>query len=245
MENNDLKENIRKNVKERIAISNIRKEFEVRNNKNSKVIYWITSGVVAVFILGFGIMIGTNTFNNRNMQNLNYEIADSQQDTQNNEESLKMDLQINKINEIGIAKLDADVETINAEKLPEEFKFIENIIIPKEFKLLDMYKIYVRSNPDIREYDSLHDYVLVYKKDDENDIRIALSTVAEPIRDYYLGDNNKISKIGDVELKISQYEEMYMTTFKIKNMYFDIETNGITENELVELLQSIITKSKI
>lgn len=242
MQNNDLKENMRRNIKERIAISNIRKEFDMKDYKNNKLIYRIAYGVAAVFILGFGIIIGTNIFNNANMRNSNYEIAGLQQ---YNEKSLEIDLKINKIKEIGMTRLDADIETINDEKLPEEFKFMKNIIIPQKFKLLDMYKIYIRSNPNIKKYDLLHDYVFEYKKDDENEIRIALSTVAEPIRDYYVGDNNKISKIGHIELKISQYEKMYMATFKIRNMYFDVETNGITESELVELLQSIIMKNRI
>lgn len=233
MENNDLKEKIRRNVKEKIAVSNVRKEFEMKSKKIKKAIYWITS-CAAVVILGVGIIIGTNTFSNKNMQNSNYEIASSKQD------NLNIDLKINKLKELGARSFDADVQTINTEQLPEEFKFMENIIIPQEFKPLDVYNIYIKSNPTIRKYDLLHDYVFSYKKDDENDIRIVVSTVEEPIRDYYFGENNKISKIGEIELKISQYKEMYMATFKIKNMYFDIETNGITENELVELLKSII-----
>ena len=36
MENNDLKEKIRKNIKEEIAISNIRKEFGMKIGKNKK-----------------------------------------------------------------------------------------------------------------------------------------------------------------------------------------------------------------
>ena len=33
---------------------------------------------------------------------------------------------------------------------------------------------------------------------------------------------------------------MYMATFKYNNMYFDIETEGLTESELISLLSSII-----
>lgn len=59
MENNDLKEKIRKNIKEEIAISNIRKEFGMKIGKNKKLIYTISS-ICAVFILGVGIFVGTN-----------------------------------------------------------------------------------------------------------------------------------------------------------------------------------------
>ena len=235
MENNDLKEKIRKNVKERIAVSNIREEFDMKTNINKKIAYAISS-ICAVFILGIGILVGAHNLNNNLFQNENVELGE--------EESLKIDLNINRIKEAGLAKFDADIENINAEKLPGELKFMETIIIPTEFKLVDMYKIYVRSNQDIKKYDLLHDYVFEYQKDEENDIRIAISTVENPIRDYYLGENNEISRIGDVELKITQYEKMYMASFRVKDIYFDIETQGITESELVETLKSIIIKIK-
>ena len=78
MENSELKEKIRKNIKEEIAVSNIRKEFDMKSKKNKKIIYWLTS-CVAVFILGFGIIIGTNRFNNNQVQNdTHYGISDLQ-----------------------------------------------------------------------------------------------------------------------------------------------------------------------
>ena len=75
-----------------------------------------------------------------------------------------------------------------------------------------------------------------------NNIIIAFSEIEEPIRDYYIDGGNKISKIGDVELKITQSEsqEMYIVTFEYKDIYFDIETTGITEDQLVDLLKSLI-----
>lgn len=39
MENNILKEKVRKKVKEKIAVANIREEFNMNNKKS---IYWIT-----------------------------------------------------------------------------------------------------------------------------------------------------------------------------------------------------------
>ena len=244
MENNDLKEKIRKNIKEKIAVSNIRKEFDIKNNKNKKIIYWITSSA-AVFILGFGIIIGTNTFNNTNVPNQDYKIADLSQDKQNKEETLKIDLQINEIHKIGESKINGEIESISIDKIPEEIKFMERIVVPQNFNPKEIYKVYIRSNPNIRKYDLLHDYVFFYQKDEEHSIRIVLSTVGEPLRDYHIDNADKISKIGDIELKISSGEKMYIASFKIENIYFDIETDGITENELVELLKSIINESAI
>ena len=120
--------------------------------------------------------------------------------------------------------------------------FIENLLIPEEYKFENSYTVYTRENKEIEEYNVLHDYILNYRKDDLSNIKIAFSKIEEPIRDYYILEGDKTSKIVDVELKISQCEEMYIVTFKYKDIYFDIETTGITEEQLVSLLKSIIEK---
>lgn len=149
-------------------------------------------------------------------------------------------LEINPMQGTSMAKLDADVQTVEINGLPEKFEFINNIELPSEYKLDNSYELFTRENFNTTEYSLLHDYVFNYSKDCENSIKVALSEVEEPIRDYFLDDSKKISKIGDVDVIISQYEKMYVATFKCKEIYFDIETNGITEEELVNLLESII-----
>ena len=69
--------------------------------------------------------------------------------------------------------------------------------------------------------------------------------IEEPIRDYWYDEENKKSKIEDIDVEISQYQKLYMVTFKIDNIYFDIEANGITENQLINIIKSIISQSKI
>lgn len=242
MENNNLKERIRNNVKEKIAVSNIREELDMKSKKSRKIIYGITSSA-AVFILGVGIIIGTNTFNNSQIQDNHYEIADLQGDKQNKNESQEIKLNINKINEMSATSLDADIKTKEIEKLPEKFEFIKNIKMPEEYKIERSYNIYTRNDINKSEYDVLHDYVFNYRKDSMNEIIIAFSEIEMPLRDYYIDVGDKVSKIGNIELIISQYKDMYIVTFNFKDMYFDIETTGITENELLELLQSIFTEN--
>ena len=232
MENNELKEKIRKNIKEEIAISNIRKEFGMKTNKNKKVIY-VLSSICAVFILGIGIFVGVN-------KNL---LPSNTVDIGKTDANDGVELNINKIKDMSMTSLDADVKTVEIESLPEEFTFIENLQIPEEYNFENGYTVYTRENTDTAEYNVLHDYILNYRKDDLNDIKIAFSEIEEPIRDYFILEGEKISKIGDVELKISQWEDMYIVTFEHNNIYFDIETTGITENQLVDLLESIIDNS--
>ena len=236
MKNNDLKEKIRKNVKEQIAISNIIKEFDMKTNRNKKIVY-IASSICAVFILGIGIFIGTNKLQVDNT----LKIGKSEEQNENMEENLKIELNINKLDDASMARFDVDIKTIEMENLPEKFNFIKNIIIPNGFELDDSYNIYIRENTDTEEYNILHDYVFYYKKDITNDIRIAFSEKEEPIRDYFINNEEEdVSKIGDVELIISNWKQMYLVNFKYENIYFDIETTGITEDELIVLLESLI-----
>lgn len=242
MENNELKEKVRKNIKEEIAASNIRKEFDMKSKNSKKIIHWITS-CAAVVILGFGVIISANKLNNNKIQNNSYLIADLQNDKENKNESVEIKLNINKIKKMAAASLDADVKTIKIENLSPKFEFIKNIKIPEEYKIEGSYNIYTRSDVNKSDYDVLHDYVFNYRKDSINKIIIAFSEIGKPLRDYYIDTGDKISKIGDIELIISQYKDMYMVTFNFKDMYFDIETTGITENELLELLQSILIEN--
>ena len=237
MENNELKEKIRKNIKEEIAISNIRKEFGMKTGKTKKLVYTISS-ICAVFILGICIFIGTSKLNNNIFQNNNLQIGETE------DNCLDIELNINKLENKAISSIKADadvrVETIKLEQLSKQFMFIKSLIIPEEYKFENSYTVYIRGQKEIAEYNKVHDYILNYRKDDLNNIKIAFSEVEQPIRDYLIEGEDKISTINNVELKISQWKEMYIATFEYKDIYFDVETTGITEKQLVDLLVSII-----
>ena len=234
MENNQLKEKIRKNIKEEIAISNIRKEFDMKNNENRKIIY-IISSICALFILVIGIFIGTNKIDN----NLFREFG-KVEENKNKEETLDIELNINSLKILAMLDLDANIENIELSELSKEFLFIENLSLPVEYKFENSYIVYTRENKQTTEYNKIHDYVVQYKKDDTNNIKIAFSKVEQPLRDYFIEEGDKISKIGNVKLNISQNKEMYIITFKYNDIYFDIETTGITENQLIDLIDSLI-----
>lgn len=239
MENNNLKEQVRKDVKEKIAVSNIRKEFDMKSKNNKKLIYWVSS-ICAVFVLCFSLLISIDFLNNDS----NTEIAKNNgtEDLYGKKENLDIKLNINKIKEPLMASLDADEKIIDIEKLPEKFDFIKNTNIPDQYKLESSYNVYTRKDINVEEYDVLHDYVFKYRKDSINKIVIAFSEIDKPLRDYFIDSSDKVSMIGDIEFIISKYKEMYMVTFSYENINFDIETVGITEDELVNLLQSIITE---
>ncbi len=232
MKNDELKEKIRKNIKEEIAVSNIRKEFDMKTNRNKRIVYVISS-ICAVFILGIVIFIGTNKLDNA------FNIGKTEQSNKNKEEQ-NIKLNVNKLEDLAMTSLDADIKTIEMDTLPKKFKFMDGVIIPKGYELENSYNVYVRKNKDIAEYNILHDYLFYYRKDSTSNIKIAFSEIEKPLRDYYIEEEKNISKIGDVELIISNWKQMYIVTFEYENIFFDIETTGITEDELITLLESII-----
>lgn len=208
-----------------------KKEFYMKIIKNKKIIYALSSAC-AVFILGIGILAG--------QKKTNKNIIKTEDEGMVRSQNMNIMLEINPMQGASMAKLDADAQTVEITSIPEKFEFINNIELPSEYKLDSSYEIFTRENLNTTECDLLHDYVFNYSKDYENSIKVAFSEVEEQIRDYFLDNSKKTSKIGDVDVIISQYEKMYVATFRCKDIYFDIETNGITEEEMINLLESII-----
>lgn len=206
---------------------------------------YILAPVCTVLIAVVGL-IGVNQFKNSHPDILIGK-TDGIEDFRTEKESLKVELNINKIKNMAQMQLDADVKKIDGKteeivKLSNEFQFIDTIKIPNGLKLTSAYYIYTRGNQEVKEYNVLRDYVFEYEEENKTkDITIAFSKVGKPLRDYYIDGQDKKSVIGDVELVIAQYKEMYIVRFNNQDIYFDIETNGITETELVDLLQSIIS----
>lgn len=230
----------------------------MENKKSKKIIYAITSSA-AVFVLGFGIILGTNRLNNNQVQNNNHYGISDLQDIKNNKESLKTELNIYRVSSLTSSDMDVKIDNYN-QKMPqeiwkeilEEFKVTNGISyedftnkIPEKFMYCNFYTISTRGYKDnnlSNEYHK-HDYVFEYRKDNDGEIIIALCKEEEPLRDYFFEFKGKKSQIGNTDLEISQYNNKYMATFKFDNVYYDIETTNITENELLELLQSILTEN--
>lgn len=229
MENNNLKDKTTK------------RKFNIINDKT--IIYClIFLGILFISIII--IVNKTNIFyNNNETDEKACVIAElGEYYKKYNEENLKTDLKIEEIEERKLLNSYLDIKTIKSDDLPYKFNFINNIKL-EEFKLTDSYKIYTKSNVNIDNYDILYGYVVLYKQDNEKNIKIGLSELELPIQNY-LDTNVKTSKIGDVEIKILQYKKDYIAIFKLDDIYFSIETNNITQSQLVELLKSIITEQK-
>ena len=140
----------------------------------------------------------------------------------------------------GSLRVDAEIRKINDIDIFQKYGVNKELIIPNDLTL-DSYCLYGKFSAD--QYDKLIDCRLVYLREGETipTITIAMAKNNPPFRDYlFANDNLKESIINNVQVVITQYEDIYFTAFKINDIYFDIETNGITQNELVDLLKSII-----
>ena len=224
------KNNMKKNLKERFdknnnynrILSKIERKEDVEKNK------WFKYSLIPIcLLLLVGIVV---QFSNRPNT-----ILDSSNDTQNN-------IIINNTDNIirGSLRVDADIREINDIDIFQKYELNKELIIPNDLTL-DSYCLYGKFSSD--QYDKLIDCRVVYVREGETipTITIAMAKNNPPFRDYlFLEDNLKESTINNVPLIIIQYEDIYFTVFKIDDIYFDIETRGISEKELITLLESII-----
>ena len=163
-------------------------------------------------------------------------------------ETLKTKININKLDEKTLVDyaIDAQTRKIDAKEYMEDLKFAIEAKLPDDFEEnFSAVGIYIKGE-NSKKYDVLQNYEIRYKNKSET--RTIILGIGfkdrKPIRDYYFADVKKISKIGEVELKITQYEDSYLAIFSYKDMNYDIETRGITQEELVEFLTSLISNSK-
>ena len=204
---------------------------EKMNQKNNNLWKWSFVPICLVAILSCVLLINNNKELKPNIYKPDVKTMDN------------VNLYINDVSKInqGVLKLDADIKITNIESF-SYFKEIADIKIPSTFDYQEAYEIYVKPHKDSQEYTILQNYVINYseQKNDRN-ISISFSKENKPIRDYYFSEEgSKISKINNVELKIFKYNELYFTEFNYKGINFDIEVSKITEQELTDLLLSIL-----
>ena len=140
------------------------------------------------------------------------------------------EIYINELDNMNLTSLDNDIRVEN-NYMVETYDELLNIVIPTDLNKMNGSAIFLSDG-------TLNNYVIEYFNDVRR-ITIAYSKTNTPIRDYFI-DGGKSSIINNTNLVISKYNTMYIVTFKYNDIYFDIETSNIKENELIALLESII-----
>ena len=227
---NNLKDTIQKNFDQEKNYNIILSKIERRDNMKVKLSYVLASSFVAIALL-VGI-VAYNVPKNDNEIVTPPTVPGA------------LEININKAKMQSMAKLDADIqEAVVDKEINKSFPFVQKELnAPKDLKNYGVNRVLMtRKDLSDKDYSVAHDYIWDYSNEAENrTIRIAFSKVGKPLRDYHLSSEEKISKIEGAEVIITQYEKLYLAEFKLNDVYFDIETAGITQTELIDLLVSII-----
>lgn len=227
---NNLKYTIQKNFDKEKNYNIILSKIERRDNMKVKLSYVLASSFVAIALL-----VGIVAYNVPKNDN---EIV-----TPPTVQGV-LEININKAKMQSMAKLDADIqEAVVDKEINKSFPFVQKELnAPKDLKNYGVNRVLMtRKDLSDKDYSVAHDYIWDYSNEaQDRTIRIAFSKVGKPLRDYYLSSEEKISKIENTDVIITQYEDLYLAEFKLNDVYFDIETAGITQKELVDLLVSLI-----
>ena len=140
------------------------------------------------------------------------------------------EIYINELDNMNLTSLDSNIRVEN-NYMVETYDELLNIVIPDDLNKMNGSAIFLSDG-------TLNNYIVEYFNGDRR-ITIAYSESNTPIRDYFI-DDGKSSIIKNTNLVISKYNTMYIVKFKYNDIYFDIETSNIEENELIDLLESII-----
>lgn len=212
------------------VINKIEKGEEMKKKSNN-LWKWSFVPICLVAVIGCVLLVNNNKQLKPNIYKPNIETKDN------------VNLYINDVSKMtqGALKIDADVKITSIDSIPY-FKELIDIEVPSDFDDQEAHEIYIKPDRDSKDYNILQSYVINYsnEKNDRN-IKVSFSKENKPIRDYHFSEEgSKMSNINNLELKIFKYNKLYFTKFNYKGINFDIETSNITEQELTDLLLSII-----
>ena len=130
---------------------------------------------------------------------------------------------------------------VNYEELIQstDYSFLLDLEIPNDLNNSQYKEVYVKENKN-SGYNLLQNYEFSYQNNSDRNIVISVSDKYENTKNESSENNIKISKIKDIEVIIYQEESLYKVIFTYNNMNFNIITNNIDEEELINLLTSII-----
>ena len=200
--------------------------------KDKKIVWKIS-----LIPICLAIILGNILFiNYKNDENKSLNSKDSYSDSKE-----KIEIYINNIDKLGATLIDADVKVVNEEENSIWISILSNIVIPEQLEKKESYMLYTRKDKE-SPYDILNSYVYNYYNEETlSSIRISFSNKNKPLRDYHFSEEGaKETTINNVKMKIFKYENIYFTEFNYKDYNFDIETTNITQDELINLLKSII-----
>ncbi|WP_040197815.1 hypothetical protein [Candidatus Soleaferrea massiliensis] len=161
-----------------------------------------------------------------------------------------MDIVINQLDRLSAYRFDAQVKRVDGKNWG--FGFIDRISVPDDLNHIVYSEIYTKpfhtmkpasSSWDETSYSVLHEYDISYSNEAGKNIMISFSKDFIPLRDYWFHEAMKASAICGTELTIARYENNYMAQFRYDGMNFDLEFQNLSEEEVLDVLVSILSDS--
>ena len=134
-------------------------------------------------------------------------------------------------------RADMDLKRSYAEEVPD---FL-NELCPDGFASSENTEFVMAEKDSTKEVLSYQS--VVYTKG-ENSIRLSYSKDGWPFRCAYLSPDEKVSVIGEAEMRISHQpaSNLYLSLFELNGFYFDVEAIGLSETEFVDFLLNLVNK---
>ncbi len=163
-----------------------------------------------------------------------------QTENTNNETTPVVDnIVVNEIENLASAKILAETRFVDKETLPEDLKYLANLGESLGLKLDNSAEIYTKSDLEGEDFDELHDYSFFYSRDNKS-AKINLSRIDTPLRDCFFNTTQESSRINGTNAVVSSYEDKYFVRFNYNNINFDVETNGLSQEEMVGFVTEIV-----
>ena len=208
--------------------TSIRKKME-RGYKMNKIFKYslvpmaIVIAMASVFLLNK--KNSTNNILDRNVKNNDVIIVNN---IDNNFDNAKLDI-------------DGRSEDITTDDLYKIYPLLKDIVVPNDYNINGIIKCYL-FNDDTGKYDKLYGYNIIYSGGNNKyiDIFILIDTTKR-LRCFGIDtDEMKSSIINGNSIKIMGEDKNYYAIFSYNNINFDIETTGISEEEFIQLIKSIV-----
>lgn len=142
------------------------------------------------------------------------------------------------------ADVDGRLVSKSQEELSKQFSFIQNLDIPLRLQENTIVgEIYASSNPKSEFYHKLSGYYLRYFDNENNsyiDIFFSKTNKERARCTPLIRTDLEDSLVNNIPIKIVKYYNNYLVLFQYQDLYFDIETRNIKEEELIGLISSIV-----
>lgn len=208
--------------------TSIRKKMK-RGNKMNKIFNYSLVPMAIVITLASVFLLNKRSNTNN--------VLDS--DVKNNDVIIVNSIDNNSDN----AKLDIDgrSEDITTDDLYKIYPLLKDIVVPNDYNINGIIKCYL-FNDDTGKYDKLYGYNIIYSGGNNKyiDIFILIDTTKR-LRCFSIDtDEMRNSIINGNSIKIMGEDKNYYAIFSYNNINFDIETAGISGEDFIQLLKSII-----